>query len=193
MKEIKKPATGKRNADSDRNRITATRNDGVDDDELELDGVKKVTLKLGCDGGGILCGAALVYSGTKKLKSVCITDRKYETAITHSGDTMEGKRRTHTIHVKLAALPSKVDHVYLTLCSCGPANLSKFTKPSIEFLGDGDPMMRYDLSDAGSAMSTVMAVLEKSGNKWTASPVGAVADTKFCGNYKEAEQLIASE
>jgi hypothetical protein len=32
-------------------------------------------------------------------------------------------------------MPKGSDKVYLTLCSCGPANLSKFTRPSVELLG----------------------------------------------------------
>jgi len=166
---------------------------------MELKGVKEVTLKLGADGGGILCGAALVYSGAKKQKAVCISERKFKTAINHSGDTTEPSgRRTHTIKISLAKMPKDIDKVYLTLCSCGPANLSKFDRPSVELLGDDEPMIRYDLKDAGKAMSTVVAVLEASKKfggqcSWVASPVGAVASKKFCGNYKEAEKLIASD
>ena len=38
----------------------------------------------------------------KKLKAVCMTDRKYEQAISHSGDTTEGERsHEHTGFVLL--------------------------------------------------------------------------------------------
>lgn len=187
------PAGG-RNANADRNRVTATRNDGGDCPDLELLGVKQVTLKLGCEGGsGILCGAALVYNGDKKEGNVCICERKFGKAITHSGDTTEPDgRRTHTIKINLSAMPKANNKIFLTLCSCGPANLSKFKNPSVELLGDDEPMIRYNLSDAGTARSTVMVALEKEGAAWKASPVGAVSAAKFCGNYKAAEKLIAS-
>jgi len=182
-----------RNASSDRNRITAERNDGKKDEpDMQLEGVKDVTLKLGAEGGGILCGAALVYSGAKRQKAICISERKFKGAINHSGDTNDGTKSVHTIDVNFTKMPKDVDKIYLTLCSCGPANLSKFKKPTIELLGDGAPMIRYNLADAGTAMSTVMAVLEKQTGSWTASPVGAISGKKFCGNYKAAECLIAS-
>lgn len=182
-----------RNANSDRNRITAERNDGKKDEpDMQLEGVKEVTLKLGAEGGGILCGAALVYSGAKKQKAICISERKFKDAINHSGDTTVGTKSTHTIDVNFPKMPKDVDKIYLTLCSCGPANLSKFKRPTIELLGDGAPMIRYNLADAGTSMSTVMAVLEKQTGSWVASPVGAISGKKFCGNYKAAEQLIAS-
>jgi len=189
----KKPAAepAARNVNTDRNRVTATRNDGAEEADLELKGVKDVTLKLGAEGGGILCGAALVYSGDKKQKAVCMSDRKFKTAINHSGDSYAGGKSTHTINIKLSAMPKDVDKVYLTLCSCGPANLSKFKNPTIELLGDGADMIRYNLSDAGKAMSTVMVVLEKQSGSWVASPVGAISGTKFCGNYAAAQKLIA--
>eukprot|EP00418_Pyrodinium_bahamense_P085722 CAMPEP_0179063456 /NCGR_PEP_ID=MMETSP0796-20121207/27447_1 /TAXON_ID=73915 /ORGANISM="Pyrodinium bahamense, Strain pbaha01" /LENGTH=424 /DNA_ID=CAMNT_0020760383 /DNA_START=21 /DNA_END=1295 /DNA_ORIENTATION=+ len=188
------PEAGGRNSNTDRNRIAATRSDGRNDEaDMELEGVKEVTLNLGAEGGGILCGAALVYAGEKKQKAVCYSDRKFKTGITHSGDSTDAKgRSTHTIKMDLPKMPKDVTKVYLTLCSCGPANLSKFKKPSVELLGDGSNMIRYDLTDAGKACSTVMAVLEKTGSNWTASPVGAISPQKFCGNYKAAEKLIES-
>eukprot|EP00413_Alexandrium_margalefii_P024643 CAMPEP_0204579960 /NCGR_PEP_ID=MMETSP0661-20131031/43791_1 /ASSEMBLY_ACC=CAM_ASM_000606 /TAXON_ID=109239 /ORGANISM="Alexandrium margalefi, Strain AMGDE01CS-322" /LENGTH=424 /DNA_ID=CAMNT_0051589017 /DNA_START=51 /DNA_END=1325 /DNA_ORIENTATION=- len=186
------PAGG-RNCQKDRQRITATRSDGRNDEaDMELSGVKKVTLTLGAKGGGILCGAALVYAGEKKEKAVCYSDRKFKTSVNHSGDTSVGGVNKHTINVDLAKMPKDITKVYLTLCSCGSANLSKFKQPSMELLGDGENMIRYDLKDAGTAMSTVMAVLEKNASDWVASPVGAVSAKKFCGNYKAAEKLIAS-
>lgn len=181
-----------RSAAGDRNRVNATRSDGCDDADMDLTGVKNVTLKLGADGGGILCGAALVYSGKKKEKAVCYCDRNFKGAIKHSGDSYVGGKSTHTINIDLAKIPKAVDKVYLTLCSCGPANLQKYTNPSVELLGDDDsPMIRYDLTDAGESQSTIMAVLEKSAASWKASPVGAVCPAKFCGNYSAAEKLIA--
>mmetsp|Transcript_74909 Transcript_74909/g.173669 ORF Transcript_74909/g.173669 Transcript_74909/m.173669 type:complete len:426 (-) Transcript_74909:236-1513(-) len=195
-KKLKVPApaaSGGRNGNEDRNRITATRSDGNEEADMELTGVKQVTLKLGAEGGGILCGAALVFAGAKKQKAVCYSDRKFSTAINHSGDSMVGKKSCHTIKIDLPKMPKDVDKVYLTLCSCGPANLSKFTNPSVELLGDGNDMIRYDLNDAGKAKSTVMAVLEKTGGNWVASPVGAISTAKFCGNYKAAEKLIADD
>lgn len=189
------PVAGGRNKTAERERITVTRNDGANDDpDMDLSGVKQVTLKLGADGGGILCGAALVYSGVKKEKAVCISDRKFKTAITHSGDTTEPSgRRTHTIKIDLTKMPAKSNKIYLTLCSCGPANLQKFTRPSIELLGDDEPMLRYDLKDAGKSQSTIMAVLDKDSGEWIASPVGAISSVKFCGNYKAAEKLISED
>merc|ERR1719271_1308576 len=160
--------------------------------DMDVTGVKNVSLKLGADGGGILCGAALVYSGKKKEKAVCYCDRNFKGAIKHSGDSYVGGKSTHTINIDLAKIPKAVDKVYLTLCSCGPANLQKYTNPSVELLGDDDsPMIRYDLTDAGESQSTIMAVLEKSAASWKASPVGAVCPAKICGNYSAAEKLIA--
>lgn len=191
----KKPAAepaGARNASADRNRVKVTRDDGDDNPELELAGVKDVTLKLGAEGGGILCGAALVYGAGKKQKAVCMSDRKFKTAINHSGDSYAGGKSTHTIDIKLGSMPKDVDKIYLTLCSCGASNLSKFKNPTVELLGDGASMIRYNLSDAGASMSTVMAVIEKQPGSWVASPVGAISKTRFCGNYKAAETLIDS-
>mmetsp|Transcript_33990 Transcript_33990/g.76846 ORF Transcript_33990/g.76846 Transcript_33990/m.76846 type:complete len:452 (-) Transcript_33990:163-1518(-) len=185
---------GGRNCNEDRKRITATRNDGNDEADLELAGVKKVCLRLGAEGGGILCGAAHAYSGKKKVKSVCYSDRKFKGAIGHSGDSKDGTGRSvHTINIELPKMPKDVDKVYLSLCSCGPANLSKFKNPSVELLGDGDSMIRYDLKDAGQAMSTVMAVLERSSGDWVASPIGAISEARFCGDYKAVEKVIADD
>ena len=69
-KAAPKPAAGSYNAAVDRNRISATRTDGIDEPDMPLGAVKHVTLKLGADGGGvggILCGAALVYGKVPSL------------------------------------------------------------------------------------------------------------------------------
>mmetsp|Transcript_40703 Transcript_40703/g.93569 ORF Transcript_40703/g.93569 Transcript_40703/m.93569 type:complete len:433 (-) Transcript_40703:51-1349(-) len=183
------PASGS----TDRNRIKATRNDGEEEADMNLDGVNKITLRLGADGGAILCGAALVYGGEAHKHSVCYTSRKFgDGAVQHSGDSKdENGRSLHVIEMDMKKMPKNIDKVYLTLCSCGADNLSKFKKPSVELLGDGEQMIRYDLADAGKAKSTVMAVIEKTSNKWGVSPVGSITSKSFCGNYNAAKQCIS--
>lgn len=183
------PPPPARGAAGDRERVNVTRADGGEEADIALSGVKSVKLRLGADSG-LLCGAALVYSGSKKEKAVCYCDRKFKTAVTHSGDSKVGKKHVHVIDIDLKKMPSSVDKVYLTLCSCGSSNLQTFKNPSVELQGDGKSMIRYDLTDAGETQSTIMAVLTKASGEWIASPVGSVSPAKFCGNYSAAENLI---
>merc|ERR1719410_929324 len=67
LKEPAKSSGASGGRDENRNRIKTTRNDGRNEEaDMELEGVKQVTLKLGAEGGGILCGAALVYGSGNK-------------------------------------------------------------------------------------------------------------------------------
>lgn len=175
-----------------RTRLQTTRADGGEGDELTLDGLQRISLKLGAEGGGTLCGAALVYKGEHLEKAVCYSDKDFLSAVHHSGDMQVRGRTQHHIELDLMKMPREVSRIYLTLCSCGVQNLQCFDNPFVELLGDDEQLIRYDLKDTGPNQSTVMASLQKRDGVWKAEPVGAVCAAKFCGNYSKANAVVRS-
>lgn len=128
----------------------------------EVDGI---TLKLDSDSAHILCGACLLYNGRGECeKVVCHSDRVYGSAVRHSGDTRVDGKSVHTIGVELSKVPQEVTQMYLTLCSCGPSDLSGFKNPSIMLYDNGQPdanLLEYSINQAAKSVSCVMARMQR--------------------------------
>jgi len=157
-------------------------------------GVRQVRLELGSDSSMILCGACLVYEDLN-CRQVVSYDQSvgYKGAVKHSGDMVVDGKSKHVIDIDLNALPAAVTRLFLTLCSCGCADLSGFRAPSIKMQGsDGQPLCQYDLEQAGRSPTVVMAAILREGGQWRVTAVGQHSPVRCCGNYSRVKQDIAA-
>lgn len=155
--------------------------------------VQKARLELGSDSSNILCGACLVYEDLT-CRQVVSYDNPYgyRDAVKHSGDMMVDGKSKHVIDIDLARVPSSVTRLFLTLCSCGCADLSGFKKPSIIMQdASGTPLCTYNLERAGRAPTVVMAAILRSGGAWKVTAVGQPSSVRCCGNYSQVKKDIA--
>jgi ubiquitin-protein ligase/stress response protein SCP2 len=154
--------------------------------------VATVNLVLGSDSSAILCGACLVYEDLTCTNIVHYCKRQaYSGAIRHSGDTQVNGKSKHTIDVDLNALPSSVNRLFLTLCSCGCTDLSGFKNPAID-MGDGlgSPLCTYSLEQAGNAPTVVMAAIWRSETGWQVTAIGQHSAVRCCGDYSVVKRDI---
>jgi stress response protein SCP2 len=132
------------------------------DSETKVGEVDAITLKLDSDSSQILCGACLLYSGQGECeKIVHYSDRCFACgAVRHSGDTQVDGKSVHTISIVQSKIPADVNHIYFTLCSCGPEDLSGFKNPSIMLFDNNQPdanLLEYSINQAAKSLSCVMA------------------------------------
>jgi len=156
--------------------------------------VKNMRLELGSDSHMILCGACLIYEDLTCADVVCYNHRRsYHGAVTHSGDQQVAGKSCHVMNVDLESLPSSVNRLFFTLCSCGCENLSGFRNPSIEMTDqDGQPMCTYSIERAGQAPTVVMAaVWRDSASIWQVTAIGLHSRVRCCGNYAQVKRDIA--
>jgi stress response protein SCP2 len=133
---------------------------GADAVELDvpavMDEVDAVTLQLDSDSSSILCGACLLYDSDGVCEKVVhYSDRVYK----NQADSYTGGVVLHSGDTKV---PANISQMYLTLCSCGPANLSGFANPSISLYDQAEPsanLLEYTINQAGESCSCVMARL----------------------------------
>lgn len=155
--------------------------------------VRQVHLELGSDSEMILCGACLVYEDLTCAHVVSYdSPSSYKGAVKHSGDMQVNGKSMHLIDIDLARLPSTVTRLFLTLCSCGCADLSGFKTPSIRMQdAKGAPLCTYNLEQAGRAPTVVMAAICRSGSAWQVTAIGKHSGVRCCGNYGQVKRDIA--
>jgi len=132
------------------------------DADAKLDEVDAVTLKLDSDSSHILCGACLAYNDQGECERVIhYNDRSFGAdAVRHSGDTQVDGKSVHTISIIQSKIPPEVTHLYFTLCSCGPQDLSGFANPSIMLFDRNQPdanLLEYSINQAANSKSCVIA------------------------------------
>jgi len=156
--------------------------------------VKKARLELGSDSSNILCGACLVYEDLS-CKQVASYDNPwvYGGAVQHSGDMMVEGKSKHIINIDLTRVPPSVTRLFLTLCSCGCADLSCFKNPSIKMQDEasGAPLCTYNLETAGRSPTVVMAGILRVGGAWKVTAIGAHSAVRCCGDYSQVKKDIA--
>eukprot|EP00658_Telonema_sp_P-2_P016615 TRINITY_DN16449_c0_g1_i10.p1 TRINITY_DN16449_c0_g1~~TRINITY_DN16449_c0_g1_i10.p1 ORF type:complete len:411 (+),score=98.07 TRINITY_DN16449_c0_g1_i10:1028-2260(+) len=155
---------------------------------------ERLLLELSSDSSSILCGACLAYAGERQaVETVCYSHMSgCDGAIEHSGDQQVDGNSKHRISVQLHDLPSDITHLFFSLCSCGPANLSMFKEPYIALIDPdtGANSCRYNLVDAGTAPSAVMAVATRCPVEgWSVTALGVNSDVKCCGDYSDVRKI----
>lgn len=156
--------------------------------------VRKIRLELGSDSSMILCGACLAYEDLTCSKVVCYCDRyAYKGSLKHSGDQQIDGKSHHIMDVDLARLPSSVNRLFFTLCSCGADNLSFFKKPAVSLQdADGTPLCSYTIDQAGNAPTVVMAGVERREGSWQVTAIGKHSAIRCCGDYSQVKRDIAT-
>jgi len=159
--------------------------------------VRHLTLFLGSDSHSILCGACLLYRRGVFHEVVCYNHtRSGDGAVHHSGDSSDEQGNAyHRVEINLARLHDDIDTIYLTVCSCGPANLSGFRNPSIHLTDSNAPntnLCSYSIDERTRAPSAVMAALRKRGDgAWEMEALGLDCMHRCCSNYKVIRATIS--
>ncbi|XP_028396212.1 uncharacterized protein LOC114520184 [Dendronephthya gigantea] len=120
-----------------------------------------------------LDASVFLYSDSefKEVVNYCNKTSKCSSAVTHSGDDMDDKKKLghHTIAVSIKSIPPEVNRLVFTLSARNSPDVSKYLKPCLEFYNAGDPGNKLcddTMEDAVKSEAIIMCCLTNRGDKW---------------------------
>ena len=124
-------------------------------------------------GKDYLDASVFLYSGSEFVEFVDYNNRtgKLCSAVTHSGDKMDNKKRLghHTINVSIKSIPVYINKLVFTLSAWNSPNISKYPNPSLKFFDAKFPdrqLCSDEMSDAAHSQAIIMCCLTKRGGGW---------------------------
>ena len=116
---------------------------------------------------------------------------EFNGSVVHSGDLMDDIRRQghHIIKVSLKKVPSRVTHIFFTLCTYKSPKISRYPNPSMKFYEESNPerlLCTEQISKANNRQAIVMCSLMRQGGQWTVQSNGTPSD----GNNFKYEPIL---